>query len=485
MKTLEKPAVETPAAVAEGVEIVKVNKERPPVIPSPRQEGVTGRKPIRCKMHVGKDFIRTFSIPQMDSRKRATLVYHLYPTLLEWVGRILPDGVNPRSHDPECLKSPVAKKIEQTIIDKPEDFYLANRGSTIIAEEVNFDAKTGEVEIVIVDTDNQGLADGATTDAVLAKVQTQMARELTDNKGANYAEWLESIKNNNKIDMSKVPEVLRNGRIHLEVFVGLDGRERIANLVEGRNTSRQVKGWSMADFKQEFDWLKEVIDAEKSPFAGKIGYEENSGKPLTVLDVLSILTLFHPEFDQKDEMGKDKAPVVAYANKGRMDKRLEDETLRAGYKKLAPLIPDILQLHDYVYAGFEAAYEAAFGQKARLGKRDGVKSYLMGQPLELELTGLKSNYLIPSGFIFPLLASFRALVVYRGDKTAWKLDPFAFWDQHGKELVMELMEQVEGQGGNPNVAGKKKLVYTALNNKAKIALNDALEERRAAKANGK
>lgn len=451
------------------IEAKPAKREKPPLIPEPLH--ATGRKPIRLNFHVGKEFIRALHFPSLDGRKKPTAVYHLYPRLSDWIGRTIPDSVNPRSHDPECLKSPVAKQIEQTILDNPEDFVFANRGATLIADDIHIDTKTGDVVMIISDPENQGLADGATTDAVLAKVQTQLAREVLDNKEASYMQLLD-------MKGGKMPENLKNGRIHLEVIIGLDDRSRIANLVQGRNTSRQVKGWSMADFRGSFEWIKDIVEAEKSEFKGKVGYEENSSQDTNVLDVLSLLTLFHPEFDEQEE-GADKAPTVAYANKGRMDARLVDEELKKGYKKLAPIVPDILRLHDYLYVNFETAYNKVFGERSRLGRRQGIQSRLLGQPYELPLTGMKSNYVIPSGFIFPLLASFRALVSYKTtDKAHWRVDPFSFFDKYGKKLVGELMEQAEAQGGNPNVAGKRKLVYTALYAKAKLALNDELEEKR-------
>lgn len=460
------------AEVTETVVEKAPRKERPAIIPTP-ESNVSGRKPLKMKFHVGKEYMRRFDIPQIDARKKATTVLHLYPLLSEWVGRAMPDNVNPRSHDPECLKSPVAKKVEMTILERPEDFYLANRGSTIIAESFEFDPKTGNVELIIADAENQGLADGATTDAVLAKVQTALARESMEKKDATYTELIASG--------GKIPDTLRNGRIHLEVFIGLDERSRIANLVEGRNTSRQVRGWSMADFRGEFEFLKDILEDKNSELKGKIGYEENSSEDISILDVLSVITLFHPEFDAKDANGTDKAPVVAYANKGRMDTRIADPELKKGYKELTPLIVDILKLHDYVYANFEKAYDSVFGPKARLGRRPGVKSRLMDKPYELPMTGLKSNYEIPAGFVFPVLASLRALISRRAGNVYWKIDPFEFYEKYGKNLVAELMEQVDNVGGNPNVAGKRKQVYTAIHARARLDLNDELESRREAK----
>lgn len=472
--------LEAPAAPA--VQVTQAGERRPekvkvPVIPTPSTD-ISTKKPIKLSFHVGKEFVRKFEIPQRDARKNPTTVYHLYPLLNEWVGRTVPDGVNPRSHDPECLRSPVAKQIEQTILNQPEDFYLANRGATLIAQSVSFDPKSGNVEIIINDPENQGLADGATTDAVIAKVQTQLAREILERKDANYSDLVQGIRSGTK---GEVPEILRNGRIHLEVLLGLEDRTRLANLVQGRNTSRQVRGWSMADFRGAFDWIKDVLEDPKNQFAGKVGYEENSGKDISVLDILSILTLFHPEFEEKEAGGVDKAPVIAYSNKGRMDQRLMDEKLLAGYQKLSPLMIDVLRLHDYVYANFERAYDAVYGPKAKLGRREGVESRLMGEPYELPLTGLKSNYIIPSGFIFPLLASLRALISFRNDYAKWRVDPFKFFDTYGYILVAELIEQVEAQGGNPNVAGKRKLVYTAIHSKAKLSLSEEMESRRGGK----
>lgn len=474
MKQLTIDQTETaPRVVAEPinqppqVEAPKPPAIKPPLIPTPPD--VTSRKPLRVSFHVGKDFVRRFDIPSPDKRRAPTKVVHVYPTLAEWAGRTMPDNVNPRSHDPQCLRSPVARDIERTLLDQPEDFFLANRGSTIIAESVHFDEKSGNMELLINDPDNQGLADGATTDAVIAKVQTALAREVLERKDASFAELLEN--------KTRIPEALRDARIHLEIFVGMDDRARLANLVQGRNTSRQVKGWSMADFKGQFEWIKEIIEAEGSPFAGRIGYEENAGKPVSVLNVLAIMTLFHPQFDEKDSTGAAKAPVVAYISGGRMDAQLANEELLKGYKSLSPVLLDILKLHDHVAQNFGKVYEQAFGKKSKLSRRQGVKSYLVGEEKhELPLTGAMADYELPNGYVFPVLAAMRALLSKRGTgKVHWRTDPFEFFDKRGKVLVSELMDQVEAVGGVPNEVGKRKLAYTALHATAKVELTEELE----------
>lgn len=407
----------------------------------------------KIRFYVSKDHYRKF---EFNDNGHSVSIYHAYPLLTDWVGRETPDKVNPRSHDEDCLQSGVADEIETTITEWPKDFILANRGTTLLAKSIQYDPNTGIAEALITDEECHGLADGATTDAVIAKIQGQAANGLP----------FRSLKK------EELPPYLKEARLHLEIIVGLDGdRDRIGRLVKGRNTSRQVKSWSMSDFEGRFDWIRDILDRENAPFQGRIGYEENAGKEITILDVLSVLTLFHWEYDGKGGGGgeKRKAPTVAYSSKGRMDNRLKDDTLLVGYKALSPIMEDILRLHDHIYANFESAYEQAFGPKAKLGLRQGIESRKNKTPLTLPLTGVQSNYVVPSGLIFPLLAALRALVEYDGTNIArWKSSPFDFFTQHGHELIGCLFEQVELLGGNPQTAGKKKAVYTALHNEARL-----------------
>lgn len=77
--------------------------------------------------------------------------------------------------------------------------------------------------------------------------------------------------------------------------------------------------------------------------------------------------------------------------------------------------------------------------------------------------------------IFPLLASLRALVGYdKTGKAYWKSDAVRFFEKYGGELVATLIEQLEMLGGNPQTAGKKKPVYTALHDRSRLLLSDEM-----------
>ena len=153
-----------------------------------------------------------------------------------------------------------------------------------------------------------------------------------------------------------------------------------------------------------------------------------------------------------------------------MDTRLQDPKLAPYYTALAPILEDILKLHDCVYVGFSEAYKTAMNG-GKLGRRRGVES----QAITLPLTGEQAPYELTNGYVFPLLAAFRALVDYSDDaKAKWKLDPFKFFASHGPELVSVLIEQVDNLGGHPQAAGKSRAVYTSLHDRAKLLVADEM-----------
>ncbi len=407
------------------------------------------------RISVDKDHYRRISVEDDVS------VYHLYPTLSDWIGRQSPDEVNPRSHADDSLTGSVPKAIQQTIEESPTDFYLANRGETILAESVTFDPQKQVVEILLTDcygdTAQQGVADGGTTDAVIARVQAGIAKEF-------------EVESFSHLTQAQIPAYMKTARVHLEIIVGLKDRERISRLVQGRNTSRQVTSWSMADFKGHFEWIKKSLEDKKSEFKGRIGYEENASASVTVLDILAILTLFHPEYNEKG-----KAPTVAYSSKGRMDKRLVDEKTASGYAVLSEILPDILKLHDHVYSKFHEKYKES-NPAGKLGRRGKTEDRIFPNGKKvLPLTGVESSHVIPSGVLFPLLASLRALVAFPAEKNEhakaqWKADPFEFFDAHGAELVENLISQLENLQNNPQTMGKAKTVYTGLFDRASLLL---------------
>ncbi|MGD9890824.1 MAG: AIPR family protein [Geminicoccaceae bacterium] len=394
-------------------------------------------EPVVVRFPHSKDDLRRITVRD-DSGEYD--LYRISPSAVNWPAERIPDRINPRSHDETCLKSKVAADIEGTLRNEPQDFWLANRGGFLLAERVKFDPDRGQLEITITDSDIHGMADGATTNAVIAKLQKQV-RTTKD---------------------GELQEALSQARFNIDVVVGLTDHERIEKLVQGRNRSVQVKEWSLNDFRGNFDWLKAHIDRRGGPFAGRIGWEENSSAPVSVLELISLMTLFHPEYSA----GRRRAPTVAFSSKGTADKRLIDPRLASGYRALEPVLEDILRLHDHVYSGFSAAYEKnnreVHNRGSKLGKRRGTES----RSTALPLTGAVSDYRVDKGLIFPLLAAHRSLLHYPSGTAEWRTDPCGFFDEHGSDLVGRLYDEYEKLNGNPASVGKNSSVYETLYEKA-------------------
>jgi len=93
---------------------------------------------------------------------------------------------------------------------------------------------------------------------------------------------------------------------------------------------------------------------------------------------------------------------MAYTAKGRVIDKYENEEWCKGYKKLTPVVLDILRLYDYLHANFQGPYEKAYGRGSRLGGRKEVnyRDPQKGQkPKKLPLTGEETRYVLPDGWL--------------------------------------------------------------------------------------
>jgi hypothetical protein len=120
-------------------------------------------------------------------------------------------------------------------------------------------------------------------------------------------------------------------------------------------------------------------------------------------------------------------------------------------EKFYTLLPTILELRDEVYRELPKAYNLSGG---KFGLLNGVI------PLEekktsvtLPFSGKTSEYQIPSGFIYPILAAFRNLVKIDDKLAVWKSDPLKMFEELKKELAERVGTQAK-EFRNPNKLGK-------------------------------
>jgi hypothetical protein len=258
-------------------------------------------------------------------------VWHLYPRVADWPAGEVSDAVNPRSHGPAVLLSPVARAVRESLLHHPGEFAGANRGLLLLASQVRAAGDHVYVEFG-GDPALRGLADGGTTDAVLAALRAEYP-------GSEFG----------------------GARVHVEVIDGLRDPERAARAVAARNTSRQVSRASLAHAAGRFDWLKAALPSERR---ARVAFEENAGG-VPVADALGLLSYFRPSLGAPTpgkRVGPGGVPVVEptaadrrrwldaavrnYRDRSRLAAGLGDPAALADFAATAPAADDVLWLAD-------------------------------------------------------------------------------------------------------------------------------------------
>jgi hypothetical protein len=330
--------------------------------------------------------------PIHETKTKDLHVIHAYVAAGNWPAGRISDDINPRSHDENVLDTPVAKAILGTLRDKPDQFVYANRGILVLAS----DATVSDGSIHLKFEGNpavMGLADGGTTDAVLAAFQKGQRDTRAD-----------------------------HALVHVEVIVGLDDPDLVAALVEGRNTSRQVRQASLVNASGRFDWLKEALPEEMRK---RIAWEENQVDAVVpVSELLALAALFRPSFGATiEEIRKSKSEVTAafdeteraaeqaykcFKGRSKLAAELRDEATLADFRATAPLLPDAARLYDDLCLAL-AAHADAKVKKSRSAATEGKwnRAFPPVKSGQTPFTGRAINRKVPPGWVFPYVFAAR------------------------------------------------------------------------------
>ena len=324
----------------------------------------------------------------------------------------------------------VPKEIRDSLRDKPSEFFFKNRGLLVLVDEVTFDNKTNMVELRFSDPSMNGLADGGHTYRVI--------RKHVDGLTEEERKEIEAF-------------------VSVECLEGFKTREEVVPVIEARNNSTPIQEQSVLELSGSFDKIKAVLK-DKS-YASRIfykQYEESLGdmpKDIDIKEILSYLVCFDAEgFDERSH------PIKSYSSRAAIVEYFKNNNKEGRLDKYIPLLPEILELHDLIYERLPIVYnrtkKGENGEKGgKFGKLKGVDKVERGPHEELVFSGKKSEFRIPSGFIYPILASFRNLVGVEGNKCIWKADLTTIFSDLENELVAVVGEQALALK-NPNALGK-------------------------------
>lgn len=336
-------------------------------------------------------------------------------------------------------QSSVSKSIRNTLKDDPSSFFFRNRGITLIVEKVTFDNQDSVVQLELVDPKYNGLLDGGHTYRVIREYLMDLPEE----------------------ELSDL-----NAFVKIEIIEGIADSELITNIVEARNTSTQVKEQSLEELRKSYEDIHKILDSK--PYGQRIAYKEyeldDGGHPkdIDIKEILSYLICFDVEsFDGN------KHPIKSYSTKASVIDHFKQNKERM--EKYIPLLPQILELRDYIYLNLPSAYNSGDG---KFGALKGViwtqnKPRMEKEPLLF--IGSDSEYRIPSGFIYPILASFRNLVKIKDGRCEWKTDPIKLFEELKNELGNTVGKQAI-EFKNPNKLGKDEATWKMCYQSVELAI---------------
>jgi len=366
----------------------------------------------------------------------------------------LPHNI-PLDPDPRAPKitGAVPKKIVKSLESNDGIFHLKNRGITISAKEYDYDNKRNVLKLLIPEGEEQfGILDGAHTyECIKRTVEEHRAKQ----NGASGSETSNGGTEDNR--------VLPAQYVHLEILEKIESD--LADIAEARNFSVQLKAWTLANYRDKFDWLLEALGPDHAKRTIRVS--ENDPQPVGILDVIQVISAVNPFL-----FPEEKPALEAYKNVGKMLQAFVDEGDRYQYKKLAPVSRDIMRLYDHVRLHFKEKYNAPdeAGRRGRFVKTKESKEAKQRRGSKSKAT---YHFLDPSGpvrgadpidkgFSIPLISGFRVLLEESNGPVKWLTDPIAFFDKYGTKLVRTVMNASDAKDGDPHTVGRDSQVYQQL-----------------------
>jgi hypothetical protein len=375
-------------------------------------------------------FARRMPDPIFNQPKE-TVERHIFMCAVEELPTGLPKDPNPRRQNTDRR---IYRTIGEHLLNRegtPNTFHLKNKGITLLAEEVR---KLTEELYEVRFVEGQGIVDGAHSYELILQ-------------------HLDEIKEVNSGEDEAIQQFIK-----VEILTGID-RGLVAEIAGGLNTAIQVQQMSLANLDGKFEWIKNLLDTE--PYSKDIAYRE--GEIEAIYDVRDILVLLEL-FNITDFPNEGNAyPTRAYTSKEAvLDNYLNKPS---NYERLAPILKDILKLHDIIHIEAGDLYNKAGG---RAGKLAFMEKRERGQ-YKFPFIGKQGNIRLTRGALFPMLGAFRWMVRIDPDtdNIGWRggfTEVYLLWKHVGGELMQATKETSDELGRNPTAIGKSRNHWGNLHN---------------------
>lgn len=330
------------------------------------------------------------------------------------------------------LSGPVIKGIQETLEESPEDMAIKNQGIYILVQEAEFRKETGGLgylKLTLTDPELHGIVNGGHTFAAIRDV-------------------IEKSEDNESINLD-------GAYVRLHVLQNIE-KEKLAEIAEGLNRSKQVDDPSLENLRGQFEKIKRVMNGQ--PGEEQIAYHMGDSGDVYISEVLVYIEMFNCErFDEKKHphnvFSRTKTAMQFFSID--MDKKPSPIDL------ILPHLPEILKLADNLCLQTPKAAKKVGFEFGRMGKgrnRAGSKTH---RDTELPFIGQQMNYRVPRGWLYPMLAAFRANVDWdlRSDRFEWYVPLDDLLDQIIVDLVEICVTEHRDNNLKPDLVGKRESSY--------------------------
>ena len=204
--------------------------------------------------------------------------------------------------------------------------------------------------------------------------------------------------------------------------------------------------------------------------AKRISWRENEEEgEFDVREVIGILTALDAS---SYPHGSSIHPITAYSGKEACLKRFKES--RSVYEKLYGIASDALEMWDWIQYYLPGQYNDKGpepGTSGKFGGLTGIKT-LPNKPKKLPFARKTTEYDTPSGYIYPVIGSFRAMLEEKNGIWTWGkgINPLKLiQDGVAADIFINSVRVSIGVHRNPNRTGKDSQAWTSAYQQARIA----------------
>lgn len=287
------------------------------------------------------------------------------------------------------------KKMMETVAISPGTFHHENRGIIFFCKSFHLDNDHLQVNLAPIkdagemidsaqaaDALRSGIADGGHTFAVISNTMEHI-EEFRGQEG-----WVEPF-----VRVKFIPQA---------------ANVNIERIVEGLNTSTQVKDYTIDDYRSEFDPLKEIL-TEKGFDTSLISWRENDPGEWDIRALLQRLACFLPD--------KPNVGPSMYKSRQRALRMYIDD--KEQFTRLKNIMLDLLFLPEFVEAQFSSRDNIK--SRTRFGAMRVVRT--LSNDHEYPGIGLVTKHRLDLSATLPVAGAFRELISFDENGMAkWEVD---------------------------------------------------------------